>query len=152
VLDVLPNNFQVFAFCPWLWQTGGDVIDPETQRAVFDAEGPQKALELYGRAIATGAAPRTKPANGDIVSAFSSQYAAFWQSGIWDVTNLARNAPDKRFGVMPLPPPPGGETTTALGGWAWCVNSRGSDPEAAAKFVVSVLASMDRESIAHHAS
>ena len=152
VLDVDPGYYQNFTFYPWLWQTGGDVIDPETQHPVFDAEGPQAALELYGRAIASGATPRTMPANGDIVSAFSSQYAAFWETGVWEVLNLQLNAPDKDFGVMPLPPPPGGEPVTALGGWAWCVNSRGKDPDAAARFVVSTLGSMDEESIAHNAA
>ena len=152
VLDVDPGYYQNFTFYPWLWQTGGDVIDPETQRPVFDAEGPRAALELYGRAIASGATPRTMPANGDIVSAFSAQYAAFWETGVWEVLNLQLNAPDKRFGVMPLPPPSGGEAVTALGGWAWCVNSRGTDPEAAARFVVSTLGSMDEESIAHNAA
>lgn len=41
---------------------------------------------------------------------------------------------------------------TALGGWAWCVNARGTDPEAAARFVVSILGSMDEQSIAHNAA
>ena len=152
VFETLPGYYQNFTFYPWLWQTGGDVIEPESQRPVFDADGPRAALELYGRAIASGATPRTMPANGDIVSAFSSEYAAFWETGVWEVLNLKLNAPDKRFGVMPLPPPPGGESVTALGGWAWCVNARGTDPEAAARFVVSALGSMDEESIAHNAA
>lgn len=152
VLDVDPGYYQNFTFYPWLWQTGGDVIEPETQRPVFDAPGPRAALDLYGRAISEGAAPRTRPANGDIVSAFTSGFAGFWQTGVWDVTNLRLNAPDKRFGVMPLPPPPGGESSTILGGWAWCVNARGVDPEAAARFVVSTLGSMDPDSIEHVAA
>lgn len=152
VLDVDPGYYQNFTFYPWLWQTGGDVIDPDSQKPVFDAEGPRAALDLFGRAIAEGATPRTRPANGDIVGAFTSQYAAFWETGVWDVQNLQLNAPDKTFGVLPLPPPAGGEQVTALGGWAWCVNARGTDPDAAARFVVSVLGSMDEESIAHHAA
>lgn len=152
VLDVDPGYYQNFTFYPWLWQTGGDVIDPDSQTPVFDADGPRAALDLFGRAIASGATPRTRPANGDIVGAFTSHYAAFWQTGVWDVQNLLLNAPDTSFGVMPLPPPADGEHMTALGGWAWCVNSRGRDPDAAARFVVSALGSMDEESIAHHAS
>lgn len=151
VLDVDPGYYQNFTFYPWVWQTGGDVIDPKTQRPVFDADGPKAALDLFGRAIATGATPRTRPANGDIVSAFTSGYAAFWQTGVWDVMNLVQNAPDKRFGVMPLPPPANAETVTCLGGWAWCVNAEGIDPESAAEFTVSALGSMDMESIEHMA-
>ncbi|UEJ81924.1 sugar ABC transporter substrate-binding protein [Brachybacterium halotolerans subsp. kimchii] len=152
VLDVDPGYYQNFTFYPWVWQTGGDVIDPTTQRPVFDADGPRAALELWGRAVSTGATPRTRPANGDIVSAFTSGYAAFWESGVWEVMNLTQNAPDKRFGVLPLPPPPGEESSTILGGWAWCVNARGADPEAAARFVVQTLGSMDEQSIDHIAT
>ncbi|WP_165831699.1 ABC transporter substrate-binding protein [Brachybacterium endophyticum] len=149
VLDVDPGYYQNFTFYPWVWQTGGDVIDPKTQKPVFDADGPRAALDLWGRAVASGATPRTRPANGDIVSAFSSGYAAFWETGVWDVMSLTDNAPDKKFGVMPLPAPKGKESSTILGGWAWCVNARGKDPEAAARFVVQSLGSMDRECIDH---
>jgi multiple sugar transport system substrate-binding protein len=84
VLDVDPGYYQNFTFYPWLWQTGGDVIDPDSQRSVFDTEQARSALDLFGRAVASGATPRTRPANGDIVSAFSSGFAAFWQSGVWE--------------------------------------------------------------------
>jgi multiple sugar transport system substrate-binding protein len=149
VLDVDPGYYQNFTFYPWVWQTGGDVVDPKSQRPVFDDAGPRAALDLWGRAVSSGATPRTRPANGDIVSAFSSGYAAFWETGVWDVMNLQDNAPDKHFGVMPLPAPEGRESSTILGGWAWCVNARGKDPEAAARFVVQSLGSMDRECIDH---
>lgn len=149
VLDVDPGYYQNFTFYPWVWQTGGDVIDPQSQRPMFSDDGPIAALDLYGRSIATGAAPRTRPANGDIVGAFSAGYAGFWHSGVWDVVNLRLNAPDKEFGVMPMPAPAGKDTATILGGWAWCVNARGRDPEAAARFTVEALGSMEPSSIEH---
>lgn len=148
VFETLPGYYQNFTFYPWLWQSGGDVIDAEAQRPVFDGDGAVQALELFQDAIATGAAPRTRPANGDIVSAMTGGYAAMWQGGIFDVAALAQNAPDYEYGVFTLPAPPGGEPVTCLGGWAWCVNARGRDPEAAARFTVDVMGSMSRESIA----
>ncbi|NNC13560.1 extracellular solute-binding protein [Planctomonas sp. JC2975] len=51
------------------------------------------------------------------------------------------------YGLFPLPTPPGGETKTVMGGWAWCVNARGRNPEAAAKFVVDTVGSMSESSI-----
>lgn len=147
VFETLPGYYQNFTFYPWLWQTGGDVIDTETQTPIFSGDAAVQALSLFQDAIATGAAPRTRPANGDIVSAMTGGYAAMWQGGIFDVAALAQNAPDYDYGIFSLPAPPGGETTTCLGGWAWCVNARGKDPEAAARFTVEVMGSMRQESI-----
>ena len=147
VFETLPGYYQNFTFYPWLWQSGGDVIDTDTQTPIFSGDAAVQALSLFQDAIATGAAPRTRPANGDIVSAMTGGYAAMWQGGIFDVAALAQNAPDYDYGIFPLPAPPGGETTTCLGGWAWCVNARGKDPEAAARFTVEVMGSMRQESI-----
>lgn len=147
VFETLPGYYQNFTFYPWLWQSGGDVIDTETQTPIFSGDAAVQALSLFQDAIATGAAPRTRPANGDIVSAMTGGYAAMWQGGIFDVAALAQNAPDYDYGIFSLPAPPGGETTTCLGGWAWCVNARGKDPEAAARFTVEVMGSMRQESI-----
>ena len=147
VFETLPGYYQNFTFYPWLWQSGGDVIDTDTQTPIFSGDAAVQALSLFQDAIATGAAPRTRPANGDIVSAMTGGYAAMWQGGIFDVAALAQNAPDYDYGIFSLPAPPGGETTTCLGGWAWCVNARGKDPEAAARFTVEVMGSMRQESI-----
>lgn len=147
VLETLPGYYQNFTYYPWLWQAGGDVIDVDSQRPVFDSEAGIQSLQLFQDAIRTGAAPRTHPANGDIVSALSGGYAAMWQGGIFDVEALRQNVPDYEYGVFTLPAPAGAQSVTALGGWAWCVNARGKDPEAAARFAVEVMGSMSQESI-----
>ena len=147
VFETLPGYYQNFTFYPWLWQAGGDVIDTDSQTPIFSGDAAIEALALFQDAVATGAAPRTRPANGDIVSALTGGYAAMWQGGIFDVAALAQNAPEYDYGIFSLPAPPDGDHTTCLGGWAWCVNSRGRDPEAAARFTVEVMGSMRQESI-----
>ena len=147
VFETLPGYYQNFTFYPWLWQAGGDVIDTDSQTPIFSGDAAVEALTLFQDAITTGAAPRTRPANGDIVSALTGGYAAMWQGGIFDVAALAQNAPEYDYGIFSLPAPPDGDHTTCLGGWAWCVNSRGRDPEAAARFTVEVMGSMRQESI-----
>ncbi|MGO2995325.1 MAG: ABC transporter substrate-binding protein [Brachybacterium alimentarium] len=147
VLETLPGYYQNFTYYPWLWQSGGDVIDVDSQQPIFDSEAGIRSLQLFQDAITSGAAPRTRPANGDIVSALTGGYAAMWQGGIFDVEALRQNAPDYEYGVLTLPAPAGRESVTALGGWAWCVNARGKDPEAAARFAVEVMGSMSQQSI-----
>jgi len=147
VFDTTPSYYQNFTFYPWVWQGGGDVIDPESQEAIFDSEAAVQALAMYGEAVRSGASPRTLPAGGDMVGAFTNGYAAMWHTGIWQVEAMRQNAPDHPYGVFPMPTPPGGEPTTVLGGWAFVVNSQGVDPDAAARFTVELMGSMSQESI-----
>ena len=150
VFETVPGYYQNFTWYPWMWQGGGEVVDPITQRAAFRGDAVTGALNLFGDAISRGVAPRTLPAAGDIPGAFTEGFAATWQSGIWNVAGFEANAPDFDYGVFPMPPPSTGATDvrTALGGWSFCVNSRGRNPEAAAKFVVETVGSMSEASIA----
>lgn len=147
VFDTTPSYYQNFTFYPWIWQGGGDVVDPDSQTPVFNSEAAVQALTLFHDAVRIGASPRTLPAGGDLVGAFTNGYAAMWQTGIWEVEAMQQRAPDHPYGVFPLPAPPDGASITSLGGWAWCVNSRGRDPESAARFTVEVMGSMTQESI-----
>lgn len=148
VFETTPGYYQNFTWYPWLWQGGGEVIDPRTQKASFDSAAAVAALELWGEAIDRRVAPRTLPANGDVPGAFHEGFAAMWQTGIWQLAGFRASQPTFQYGVFPLPTPPGGKASTALGGWAWCVNARGRDPESAARFVVESIGSMSAESIA----
>src|SRR5690606_34785629 len=76
----------------------------------------------------------TPPAANDLVSAFKAHTAAMWLSGIWQVASFEQFAPSYEYGVFKLPVPPGGEYVTGLGGWSFCANAKGRDPEAAAEF------------------
>jgi multiple sugar transport system substrate-binding protein len=147
VLDTTPSYYQNFTFYPWMWQGGGEVVDPGTQRSGFASDAVVQALQLYSDSVSTGAAPRTLPAAGDVVGAFRNGFAAMWQTGVWQVEGFAQNAPDHEYGVLTLPTPPGGEAVTSLGGWAFVVNSKGRDPEAAAQFTAATIGSMSQESI-----
>ncbi|PZE23181.1 MULTISPECIES: ABC transporter substrate-binding protein [unclassified Curtobacterium] len=146
VFETVPGYFQNFTWYPWMWQGGGDVVD-EHQKPSFDSAPVTAALELFGRSVSTGVAPRTDPAAGDLPGAFAAGYAAMWQSGIWQVAGFRGEQPKFDYGIFPLPTPPGGTPRTVLGGWAWCVNARGRNPEAAAKFVVETVGSMADDSV-----
>lgn len=147
VFETTPGYYQNFIWYPWMWQGGGNVVDPKTQRAAFDSKATEQALNLFGDAISRGVAPRTVPAGGDIPAAFQQGFAGMWESGIYDVAAFRGRAPDFDYGVFPLPVPDGGRPRTDLGGWSFCVNARGKNPDAAAKFVVETVASMSQESI-----
>lgn len=151
VLETAPGYYQNFTFYPWVWQGGGEVVDPITQKPRIASDAAVAALELFAASIARGVAPRTLPAGGEIVTAFTQGLAAMWQRGPWSISEFQLRAPDHRYGVFPLPLPPGGRQITVAGGWAWAVNNRGRNPDAAARFVVESIGSMSAESIARGA-
>jgi multiple sugar transport system substrate-binding protein len=146
VFETVPGYFQNFTWYPWMWQGGGDVVDKH-QKPTFDSDAVIRALDLFGRSVRMGVAPRTDPAAADVPAAFAAGYAAMWESGIWQIASFKGEQPKFEYGVFPLPIPPGGTPKTILGGWAWCVNARGRNPEAAARFVVETVGSMSQESI-----
>src|SRR5699024_12767291 len=121
----------------------GDAADPKPPHAASAPPAGVRALTRYRDAVDSGASPRTLPAGGDLAGAFTNGYAAMWQSGIWQVVAMNQNAPDHPYGMFSLPVPPGGHEQTALGGWAFVMNSRGRDPDSAARFAVN----LDRKSV-----
>ncbi len=145
VFEMTPGYYQNFTWYPWLWQGGGEITTDG--RSAMDSPAARAALELFGTAIRRGIAPRTLPAAGDIISAFTADQAGIWQSGIWNVAAFRATAPKTSIGVFKLPTPPGGKYVTCLGGWAFVANARGRDPEAAAQFVVWALGSDDSDSV-----
>jgi multiple sugar transport system substrate-binding protein len=70
-------------------------------------------------------------------------FTAIQESGIWSISQVTDSKKDFKYGVFPLPVPPGGHPSTDLGGWAVAANAKGKNPEAAAKFVVWALGTSD---------
>lgn len=141
VFETAPGYFQNFTWYCWMWQGGGDVLD-HAGRPAFDSRATRQALQLWQDAVRHGIAPRTDPAAGDVVGAFRGGQAAMWQSGIWQVAAFRAADPSFRYGVFKLPVPPGGHYTTTLGGWSFCANAQGANPEAAAEFCAWALGTM----------
>ncbi|GHJ37698.1 sugar ABC transporter substrate-binding protein [Streptomyces sp. TS71-3] len=146
VFETIPGYYQNFTWYPWMWQGSGDVLDGQG-RVAFDSKATRDALRLWQDAVQHGIAPRTQPDAEDVIGAFKAGHVAMWQNGIWNVSSFKAAAPAYRYGVFKLPAPPGGTYVTAVGGWSFCANAQGRDPEAAAEFCAWALGSMKDESI-----
>ncbi|SOD64386.1 carbohydrate ABC transporter substrate-binding protein, CUT1 family [Streptomyces zhaozhouensis] len=144
--DTEPGYYQNFTWYPWMWQGGGEVF-AEDGSVTVNSRATRQALQLWQDAVQFGISPRTMPAAGDLLNAFQGDNVAMWQSGIWEVASFRAHAPDFEYGVFKLPVPDGGSYTTAMGGWAFCANAQGKDPEAAAEFCAWALGTMDERCI-----
>jgi multiple sugar transport system substrate-binding protein len=67
--------------------------------------------------------------------------------GIWGMAQMDDGAPDVPYGVFQLPKPADGQNVSVGGGWAFCANARGRNPEAAGEFCGWALAGQDDASV-----
>jgi multiple sugar transport system substrate-binding protein len=144
-----PGYYQNFTWYPFMWQGGGDFVGEDGKTSLMREQGTIDALKLWQDAVNMGVAPRDMLGNGggDIGGNLVAGYCAMQNVGIWALSDLKVNYPDYQFGVFKLPLPPGGTYTTDLGGWAFCANAEGQNPEVAAQFCVWALGSMEADSI-----
>lgn len=145
LFETIPGYYQNFTWYPSVWQGGGETVGPDGTSG-FNSEGAIQALKFWQDAITMGVAPRQPLGTGanDIAASLGSGYCAMQNVGIWGISAFRDNAPDFEYGVFKLRNPPGGTSTTDLGGWAIVANSQGKDPETATQFCVSALGSMMR--------
>ncbi|MGC4939023.1 ABC transporter substrate-binding protein [Kribbella sp. DT2] len=147
MFETLPGYYQNFTWYPFLWQGDGSVITDG--KVTFDSPAAANALKFWQDTINNKVAPRKVlgTGGGDVVANLGSGAVALQQSGIWAVADMTAQAKNFKYGIIPLPTPDGGKPATDLGGWAFVANSKGKNPEAAAKFITWALASTDAEGV-----
>lgn len=147
MFETLPGYYQNFVWYPFLWQGGGGAV--QDGASIFDSAAARNALGFWQETQRRHLAPKSAlgGGSGDTPSNLAAGYCAMQQSGIWAVADLKLQAPKFDYGIFPLPIPDGGKPVTDGGGWAFAVNARGKNPDAAAKFVAWALASTDKAGI-----
>lgn len=147
MFETLPGYYQNFVWYPFLWQGGGGAV--KDGKSTFDSTAARNALGFWQETQRRHIAPKSAlgGGSGDTPSNLAAGYCAMQQSGIWAVADLKLQAPKFDYGIFPLPIPDGGKHVTDGGGWAFAVNAKGKNPEAAAEFVAWALASTDRAGI-----
>jgi multiple sugar transport system substrate-binding protein len=150
IFETTPNVYQNFTWYPFQWQAGADVVDSSGKKSAFNSKGTVDALTLWQETVKRKIAPTTVQGGGegDLVSNLASGYAAMAEMVTAGSAFLDSGAKDFQYGVFPLPAPTtGADPITIMGGWAWCVNKNGKNPEAAAEFcawAISGEQSVDR--------
>ncbi|MGH8861451.1 MAG: ABC transporter substrate-binding protein [Jatrophihabitantaceae bacterium] len=144
-----PGYYQNFTWYPFMWQGNGNAVEPGAKTSAFDSAAVVQALSFWQQTQKRNIAPKKAlgTGSGDAPANLAAGYAAMQLTGIWSVADLAQQKPKFRYGVFQLPTPPGGKYVTDGGGWAFAVNAKGANPEAAAKFVAWALASNTPQSV-----
>jgi multiple sugar transport system substrate-binding protein len=143
LFETSPTVYQNFTWYPFLWQAGGDVVDPSGLHSALNSPATASALEFWQQAIESGVAPRTLQGGGggDLVANLASGYGAMAQMVTAGGSFLNAGAPDFEYGMFKLPVPnESAQPITEMGGWAMCVNNQSPNAEQAAQFCAWALA------------
>ncbi len=140
--DNAKYGFAVFAteaayyFYPWLWQAGGDQVDPENPNdVIWDSPEGQKAADFYVSLAqyspedllnATSWDGRVPFANGDI---------AMYMAGTWFAGTLLTEFPDATGKWAAAPLPQDKRCATTIAGDHLVVFKASKHPEAAYKWI-----------------
>jgi multiple sugar transport system substrate-binding protein len=117
-----------FLFLPWILQNGGGIDR-------LDAPESVEALAFWRKLIDAGYAPRLAINDGfaEIYQQFTTGKAAMMISGIWNLSTIARDAPDLRWTVAPLPYTK--QPASSLGGENWAVFTSSLQKDGAWEFL-----------------
>ena len=146
----------------YIWNAGGDVLDPNDPNRVIIAEGSSaEGLEIYRSHVETGVAPEAVSTYKELESmtAFILGDAVFMRN--WPFvygTILGGKATGseikpKQTGVAPIPVAnEGDESFSCLGGWNFAVNKESDKKEEAKEFIKYMASEPVEEEFAINAS
>lgn len=132
----LQSGYQVFEFYPFLWMSGGDVLNEDGTRVVIDSDGAAKAFSFYRDIFgAPGTCKKVENSNTDITP-FATGRTAMQICGSWAVSWLKANYSEMEYAVVPYPAAEQGmPSASIIGGWQYMVSSKSKNPEAAALYL-----------------
>ena len=89
---------------PWIWSSGGEILDPSGRRCLLDGPGAREAIGfLVGLRHRWEVCPPTTMAERrQNISMFVNGQVAMFQTGAWDIQSM-QQAPALRWDIAPLP-------------------------------------------------
>lgn len=127
--DYYETEWFTYAFLPFVWSNGGDIISSDGSTVEGYLNSPQtiEALEFIGKIFKEGL---TNPSLKNID--FQTKKAAMVFDGPWLAAELKENYPDLRWGMMPYPVSPNTKKqVTPSGSWGFSITSNSKNPKEA---------------------
>lgn len=125
------GGWMVFQFMPFLWQSGGYMIDLEQTRVLLDEDPAVRALSFWRELYDL---QNQRSFTTEYQSAFASQQAAMIIDGPWSLPNYPRMLRGMDWGIAPLPVGPEKEATV-VGGEYLAIFKQSAHPDKAWAFV-----------------
>ena len=136
LIGAATDNGTEWNFWPFLLQNGGQIIDPETNRAAFNSPEGVEALQFVVDLIHKYKVAPPATASNDInqiIDLYVSGKVGMWANGPWYIGIMKSQYPDVKLAVAPMPK----EVTqgSIAGGTAFCISSQSEHPDEAWRFI-----------------
>lgn len=140
-----PGVFENFIFYPFLWGSGGEIVNTDFTESLANSPETARALDLWATFVKQGWAPNSSGSGDPSDDHFPNGQVAIMMAGYYLWGNLLTNYPDfiEHVGVAPIPAPEGHDPVTVYGGWTVMVNATTEHPEEACDFAVNMFGAED---------
>ncbi|WP_052487870.1 ABC transporter substrate-binding protein [Gordoniibacillus kamchatkensis] len=125
-----------FDWLPFLWQSGGELIDKDGKKALFNSPEAISSINyLFGivKEKLIPPAALTWKSWDELNAAFGAGLVGMYQSGAWSLDSLKKANLNFDWGVFPSPA--GKQQATVLGGMDWVIGKNTKYPDAAYKWI-----------------
>jgi multiple sugar transport system substrate-binding protein len=140
-------NPELARFILFLYQAGGNILNPEFTEITIGDDASLQALEFFNSLYTEKLIATSSEVGADWPGdAFIKGLSSIVFEGNWMFPGLAEGAPDKPFAVAELPAGPAGKGTPAFT-QAFCISASTENPEAA-WVVVNYLSSNEGAGLA----
>lgn len=129
------GSWMVWQWEPFLWQAGGDIINEEQTKVLYDGEGGVKALELWQK-IYRDLRLRTFTSDFDV--AFASKRLAMSMDGPWNLPRYKDLLKNIDWAFAPLPTGPV-KQATVVGGEYLAIFKQSKHPDVAWQFLKWII-------------
>lgn len=139
-IETAGSFYQNFTWLPFLWQTGADIVDDNTNRSQLNQANAIKMYSFFQEMRSNQLLNLypSRPTND--IGILANGETAMQVAGTWNIRLLESTFQDVPIGVVPLPIPEGGRPATISGGWKVGVNRHSAHLDEAARFVMWAFA------------
>lgn len=125
------GSWMVWQWMPFIWQAGGDIVNEEQTRALYNSDAGVKALSLWQKIFRE---LNLRSFTSDFDVAFASERLAMTMDGPWNLPRYEDLLKNLDWAFAPLPTGPE-KQATVVGGEYLAIFKQSPNPDAAWAFV-----------------
>lgn len=125
------NGWMVWQYRPFIWQAGGEIIEADQSKVLFDNEAGVKALTLWQKLFKE---QKLSSFTSDYDMAFVSKQLAMAMDGPWSLPRYKELMKNLNWSFAPLPAGPS-QKATIVGGEYLAIFKESKHPDEAWEFV-----------------